>query len=60
MRFVGWLVYWVLGTAVLYGLCGFTEDFDPIYKWSTLIRALFIIGTIGWGIFLAYWVNQDD
>jgi hypothetical protein len=48
-----------IGTGVLYFICAFTENFFPIYKWDAITRAIFIIGLIGWGGFLAWWVNTD-
>ncbi len=59
MRFVGWLVYFVLGTIVLYLIVAFIENTIDIDRWTALMRGVFIIGLIGWGAFLAWWVNQD-
>jgi hypothetical protein len=59
MRFVGWLVYFVLGTVVLYLICSFIENALDIDKWSAVVRGLLIVLMIGLGAFLAWWVNQD-
>jgi len=59
MKFVGWLVYFVLGTAVFYLIIAFIENTIEIDYWSAFMRGVFIIGLIGWAAFLAWWVNQD-
>jgi len=59
MKFVGWLLYWILGSAVIYFICTFIENFNTMAYWTAFMRGVFIIGVIGWGAFLAWWVNQD-
>jgi len=59
MRFVGWLVYFVLGAVVFYFICVFIENGAGVDNWTAFMRGVFIIGLIGWGAFLAWWVNQD-
>lgn len=58
-KFIGWLIATFLGGVMLYSLCGATEDFERIYRWDTLTRAIFILGIIAWGIYVAREVSKD-
>jgi len=37
----------------------FIENGASVDNWTAFMRGVFIIGLIGWGAFLAWWVNQD-
>ncbi|GAA4100467.1 hypothetical protein [Mucilaginibacter panaciglaebae] len=59
MKFIGWLIYWIVGSAVIYFISLFIENFQSINLWSAFMRGVLIIGVIAWGAFLAWWVNND-
>lgn len=59
MKFIGWLVYWLIGSAVIYFICFFIENFVSIDSWTAFMRGVFLFGIIGWGGYLAWWVNED-
>lgn len=58
-KFIGWLLYWLLGSVGLYFICSFIENFDLLSNWSGFMRGVLILGILGWGGFLAWWVNND-
>ena len=59
MNFIGWLVFWLVGSAIIGFICAFIENFDLLNNWSGFMRGVLIIGILGWGAFLAWRINND-